>query len=673
MIFERLFAPLRIKNLTLKNRTIMTAFQTNFAQDGKAGARFREFYWKRAEGGAALLIVGGARFDRYGAAGHDFLSIENDSFLPELQLFTAGVHQRGAKTAIQLYHAGRYTKEKNLPAGEKALAPSAVYSTYTREVAKEASVEELQEVIRRWAEGADRAKRAGFDAVEIVGSAGYLISQFLSPLTNQRTDQYGGSWENRTRFPLEVLAAVRKAVGPDFPILFRIAGNDFMPGSNTNREAVAFARLLEAAGVDMISVTGGWHETRVPQLPGEVPPGCFAYLAAAVKEAVSVPVVVSNRINDPVVAEEILAMEQADCIGMSRTLVADPDWPRKTACGQLSAIRPCVACNQGCLANTFFGRPVCCLANGEAGYEDEVELPPAEHPKKLLVVGGGPAGLEAALRLAQKGHQVTLWEAGDHLGGHLPVAAAPPGKGDFLHLLTYWEHMLRENGVQVETGRRAEESAILAGGFDGVVLATGSQPRTIPLPAEAGSLPIYMAEEVLSGKRIPGKRVVIVGGGAVGCETAEFLARQGTLSPEQLYFLAIHRAEQPEVLAEKLDHSAREIAIVEVAPKIGSGFDPGCGWPVLDDLKRLGVTQYPSSQITKISSDTVSFVQQVDGTEVLRELPCDALVLSVGYVADQELYHRLEGKLPVYLLGDASKPRRVLDAVHEAVLLAARL
>ena len=182
-----------------------------------------------------------------------------------------------------------------------------------------------------------------------------------------------------------------------------------------------------------------------------------------------------------------------------------------------------------------------------------------------------------------------------------------------------------------------------------------------------------MAEEVLSGKRIPGKRVVIVGGGAVGCETAEFLARQGTLSPEQLYFLAIHRAEQPEVLAEKLDHSAREIAIVEVAPKIGSGFDPGCGWPVLDDLKRLGVTQYPSSQITKISSDTVSFVQQVDGTEVLREFPCDALVLSVGYVADQELYHRLEGKLPVYLLGDASKPRRVLDAVHEAVLLAARL
>ena len=376
MIFERLFAPLQTKNLTLKNRIIMTAFQTNFAQDGKAGARFREFYWKRAEGGAALLIVGGARFDRYGAAGHDFLSIENDSFLPELQLFTAGVHQRGAKTAIQLYHAGRYTKEKNLPAGEKALAPSAVYSTYTREVAKEASVEELQEVIRRWAEGADRAKRAGFDAVEIVGSAGYLISQFLSPLTNQRTDQYGGSWENRTRFPLEVLAAVRKAVGPDFPILFRIAGNDFMPGSNTNREAVAFARLLEAAGVDMISVTGGWHETRVPQLPGEVPPGCLAYLAAAVKEAVSVPVVVSNRINDPVVAEEILAMEQADCIGMSRTLVADPDWPRKTACGQLSAIRPCVACNQGCLANTFFGRPVCCLANGEAGYEDEVELPP---------------------------------------------------------------------------------------------------------------------------------------------------------------------------------------------------------------------------------------------------------------------------------------------------------
>lgn len=673
MVFERLFSPLQTKHLTLKNRIIMTALQTNFAQGGRAGARFREFYWRRAEGGAALLIVGGARFDRYGAAGHDFLSIEDDSFLPDLQVFTEGVHQRGAKVAIQLYHAGRYTKRKNLPAGEKALAPSAVYSSYTQEVAKEASAEELQEVIRRWAEGADRARRAGFDAVEIVGSAGYLISQFLSPLTNQRTDQYGGSWENRTRFPLEVLSAVREAVGPDFPILFRIAGNDFMPGSNTNQEAVAFARLLDASGVDMISVTGGWHETRVPQLPGEVPPGCFAYLAASVKEAVSVPVVVSNRINEPVLAERILAMEQADCIGMSRTLVADPDWPKKVACDQLCAIRPCVACNQGCLANTFFGKPVCCLANGEAGYEDEVLPLPTKAPKRLLVVGGGPAGLEAALRLSQRGHQVTLWEAEGHLGGHLLVAAAPPGKETFLRLLTYWEHMLQKSGVQVETGRRAEAEAVLSGGFDGVVLATGSQPRTLPLHVEAGSIPIYMAEEVLSGKWIPGKRVVVLGGGAVGCETADFLARQGALSPEQLYFLAIHRAEQPEVLARELDRSAREIAILDVAPRIGSGFDPGCGWPILDDLKRLGISQYPSSRITKVSYETVSFVQQVDGVEVPRELPCDALILSVGYTPDQELYRRLEGKLPVYLLGDAVKPRRVLDAIREAVLLAARL
>lgn len=651
----------------------MTALQTNYAHDGVAGPRFREFYWRRAEGGAALLIVGGARFDRYGAAGHDFLSIEDDCFLPELQVFTQGVHQRGAKVAIQLYHAGRYTKEKNLPKGEKALAPSAIYSSYTREVAKEATVEELQEVIHRWAEGADRAKRAGFDAVEIVGSAGYLISQFLSPVTNQRTDRYGGSWENRTRFPLEVLSAVRQTVGPEFPILFRIAGNDFIPGSNTNKEAVAFARLLDEAGVDMISVTGGWHETRVPQLPGEVPPGCFAYLAAAVKRAVSAPVVVSNRIREPALAERILAMEQADCIGLSRVLIADPDWPIKAARDQAAEIRPCVACNQGCLANTFFGRPICCLANGEAGYEDSLPHAAANTFQKFLVVGGGPGGMETALRLAQKGHSVTLWEESDHLGGHLQVAAAPPGKEDFLRLLDHWTHMLPKYGVHIEVSRTADADSVLAGGFDAVIIATGSHPRTISLPIDGPNQSICMAEDVLSEKIIPGRRVVIIGGGAVGCETADYLARQGTLTPEQLYFLSIHDAERPEVLSQNLNHSDREISILDVAPKIGSGFDPGCGWPILDDLDRLEVLKYPASTLTKISSDIVTFTQEIDGHEVLRAIPYDTIVLSVGYISNQTLYQQLEGKLPVYLLGDAQKPRRVLDAIHEATVLAARL
>lgn len=673
MKLTRLFSPLRVNQMTLKNRIIMTAFQTNFCQEGKATARFRSFYWKRAEGGAGLLIVGGARFDPYGAAGHDFLSLEDDRFLPELRIFTDGVHQRGAKTAVQLYHAGRYTREKNLPPGEKALAPSAVYASYTREVAREASVEELQTVIRRWAEGAERAKRAGFDAVEIVGSAGYLISQFLSPLTNRRTDRYGGSWENRTRFPLEVLAAVRQAVGPDYPVLFRIGGNDFMPGSNTSREAVAFAKLLEQGGADLISVTGGWHETKVPQLPGEVPPGCFTYLAALVKEAVTVPVVASNRIHDPMLAERVLAMGQADAIGMARALVADPDWPQKAAANRWETIRPCVSCNQGCLANTFFGRPVCCLANGMAGYEDTLSLPPVAEPKRLLVVGGGPGGMEAALRLSQRGHQVTLWEEKEQLGGRLPAVGAPPGKEDFLRLCRYWVHMLQTSNVEIRTGHKAEAWEILEGQFDAVVLATGAIPKTIPLPAHGETMPVYLAEDVLCGKEIPGKNVVIVGGGAVGCETADFLARQGTLSPEQLFFLTIHQAETPEFLAQQLDHSSRNIAILDIAPKIGTGFDPGCGWPVCNELKRLHVRQYPSSRLIHLSTSQLSFVQKEGEGETVHEIPCDTLILAVGYRTDSALYDALVGKLPVYLIGDAQKPGRVLDAVHQAIMLASQL
>lgn len=674
MVPQRLFQPITVNGMELKNRIVMTALQTNYAPQGIATPTFRSFYWERAEGGAGLVIVGGARFEACGAAGPDFLSLEDDCFLPELRIFTEGMHARGAKTAVQLYHAGRYTKSKYLPDGVSALAPSAVYSPYTRETAREATAEELKQIVRRWAEGADRAKRAGFDGVEIVGSAGYLISQFLSPLTNLRTDEYGGSWENRTRFPLEVLDAVRKAVGPEFPILFRIAGNDFVPGSNTNREAVAFAALLERHGADLISVTGGWHETRVPQLPGEVPPAGFAYLAEAVKRAVSIPVIASNRIADPAAAELVLALEQADLVGMARPLIADPDWPQKAEGDRAGEIRPCVACNQGCLAGTFFGKPIRCLVNARAGGETKGLSPLAATPKHILVVGGGPAGMEFALRAANRGHQIELWERSHRLGGQLHMAAVPPGKQEFQKLIAYYERILPLAGVKISLDREARCNEILEQQFDVVVTATGIRPKPCPLPFTAQQPTVVSAHDVLAGRVVPGRNTVILGGGAVGCETARYLARQGTLSPQQLYFLATNHAEQPEVLERLLKQSSRNVSIVEAREKIGSGFDPGCGWPVIDDLKRLSVSVYTVAQVHAVTADTVTIRRGREDHAESVTLPCDTLVLAIGSLPEQTLHHKLRhAGVETYLLGDALRPARAMDAIHQAFDLAARI
>lgn len=331
MEYQHLFQPLTVNGMRLKNRICMTAMHLNYCAEtaGRPSEQFKRFYFARAEGGAALITVGGCRFSPEGAVGRGFISLEDDSFIAPWREFNEEMHRRGARVAVQLYHAGRYSRQARIPEGMTAWAPSAVYASYTGETAKEMTLEEIHIVIQRAAAAARRAREAGFDAVELLASAGYLVTQFLSPLTNRRNDPYGGSVENRCRFPRELLTAVRRAVGPDYPVLVRMSGSDFVPGSNTNAEAVQFARIYEKFGADMLSVTGGWHETRVPQLPGEVPHGGFVYLARAVKEAVSIPVIAAKRIQDPGLAEEILAMEQADCVGMSRTLLADPEWPRK--------------------------------------------------------------------------------------------------------------------------------------------------------------------------------------------------------------------------------------------------------------------------------------------------------------------------------------------------------
>ena len=670
--FHHLFSPLTVNGLELKNRILMPAFHMKYADHGYATDRLKEFYYERAKGGAAMILVGGMRIDDLGGdIGLDSLS--DDSFIEGYQELVKGIHQRGAKVGAQLYHAGRYMRSSSMPDHLPGLSASSTFSGFSRETSREMSVEDIRLTQYKWAEAAVRAKKAGFDAVEIIACTGYLICQFLSEITNKRTDEYGGSLENRCRFGQEVVQAVRRAVGPDYPVFMRITGNDFMPGGAGFTETVAFAKAVEEAGVDLLNVTGGWHETQIPQITGDVPPGTYTYLAHQIKQAVKIPVSASNRINDPYVAEEVLALGKSDMVSMARALLADPQWPNKVREGRLCEIRKCMGCNQGCLANSFFDKPGECLVNGKAGREYLFRDKPApEKVKKILVVGGGPGGAEAAVNLAQRGHQVTLWEKSDRIGGQLPLVAAPSGKRDFMELIGYYENMLAKSGVEVVCNKEADASEAAAGGFDVVITATGIIPKTMPLPNDDGSVPVYTAHQILAKEVIPGKNVVIIGGGTVGCETAHVLAEAGTLTPEQYHFLCIHHAENREFLDDLMNHSLRNISIVEILPKIGKGFDPGTAWPLLQGLDRMGVKKYPNTKVLSVKDKVVTVERTAkDGAVSVIEIPCDIIILAVGAVPNDKLYRELEGKVPeLYNLGDSSGIGKVLTAVRDAVDLA---
>ncbi len=687
MRYERLFLPIKIRNLELKNRIIMPAIHLMYNMDGYANARFNEFYWRRAEGGAGLIFTGGCRFDEYGGS-PGVMSLETDDFILSYREFTDGMHKRGAKVGVQLYHAGAYA-HSIANDGREALAPSAILSKFTKEMPREMTREEMRVIISKWAQAAKRAQSAGFDIVEIIASAGYLISQFLSPKTNRRTDEYCGSWENRTRFPLEVIAAVRQAVGDDFPISVRIAGNDLVPESNTNTEAVMFAKLLETAGVDMINVTGGWHESAIPQLTGELPRGGFTYLTAAVRDAVSIPVAASNRLGDPLTAEKTLALGKSDLVSLGRPLIADPDWPKKAQNGESDIIRRCVACNQGCLAKTFFAEPVECLVNGFAGREFELKIHRTKESKQILVLGAGVAGCEFAVQAALRGHNVTVWEKSDRIGGQLHLAAAPHAKREFLNLSAYYTAAFRKLGIELLLNKNAELYEIKTAGFDVVVTATGNTPKNISLPGKS-SIPVYSYADILSGRVIAGRNVVIVGGAAVGCETADYLAYEAALSPEELYFMLSQRSETPEKVLEMIDKTRRNIAIVDIA-KIGTGFEQGTAWPLLKELNRFGVGQYPFAKILEVTDTSVEIeaVEQKSREQKTLEresgitapdkllhisLPCDTIVIAAGANPNNELYNALKSDIhEIYNIGDSLQVGKISDAVSQAIELVGRL
>lgn len=668
---SKLYSPGKIRQVEFKNRLVMAPMALGYCNKGLITDRMVEFFRLRARGGVGLIILGALQVDPIHKTEYDAVYINDDSTILGLRRLTDAVHEEKGKIFGQLFHAGRYARSKEYN-GMEAIAPSAVPSKYTGETPRELTVQEIADLISYFADGAKRAVQAGFDGVEIITNSGYLIGQFLSSVTNKRTDRYGGDLNGRMTFLLEVVAAVRVAVGLDFPITVRLGGNDFMEGGNTNFVVRQIAIALERAGIDALSVTGGWHETHVPQITMEVPPGAYSYLGRGIKEFVTIPVIMSNRMNIQM-AEKNVDEGNADFIAMARPFIADPELVYKALQGKYKDIRPCVACNQGCLDRIMSHTAVECLCNAEAGREYELSqgstlpsLVRSSHPERILVIGAGVGGLEYARMAASRGHFVTIWEQESHPGGQIEVASTPPGRQDFVNLVKYLANACVKLGVNIEYQKQATQETVLEkvreGVYERVVIATGAKPICPSFSIEEGAK-VVQAWDVLKKQTEVGSRVVIVGAGAVGVETALMLAEIGTLDSKTLRHLMLYRAETPDELYRLLTHGSKHITLVEMSDSIGKDIGSSSRWSMLGRLKQFHVETLKKTKVVSIMKDGVI----LDRPEGQMLIPADTVVLAVGSCANNSLYQELQKNIDnLSIIGDASKPRRILDAIREA-------
>jgi 2,4-dienoyl-CoA reductase (NADPH2) len=660
MEIVKLLEPITINGLEIPNRTVMPSMGLAYTNDYTLTDRFKAFYRERAEGGVGLMTIGPIAIDKAGSA--PFMpALFEDQYVEPMKRFIEELHRdTDAKIANQLIHLGRAAW--SIISGVPSIAPSPMPSKLSGETPKEMTREDIEDVQQAYVQAARRSREAGFDFVEILACTGYLISQFLSPVTNKRTDEYGGSIENRMRFGLEVIARVRQELGKDFPLGIRIAGNDFMEGGHTNEESATFAAEAEKAGVDAVNVTGGWHETYIPQLNTGVPPGTYVYLARGIKDRVGVPVFASNRLGDPYVAERAVRSGACDMVCWGRPLIADPELPNKVKEGRFDEIVPCIACNQGCFDSIFGASAVFCVLNPRAGRELEVNVRKTEKPKRVMVAGGGPAGMEFALTAAQAGHDVTLYEKEDSLGGQINLAKASPGKAELGKITDSMRGRMKRHGVKVELGCALTPETIEKEKPDVLAVASGARPLEMSVPG-IDKPHVHCAWDVLMERVADiGKNVVIVGGNATGCETAHFLTAMGTPDPAVFTFLMYHTAENPESAKKLLHNAGRTITVVEMVQRLAGNVGRSARWPLMKSLKMMGVNLRRECKLLEIRDDSV-LVETEEGRE---SLPADTVIMAVGSRSVNDLAPAVmtEG-VKVVTLGDAKEPRKLTEAIRE--------
>ncbi|TFH10427.1 MAG: hypothetical protein E4H14_02530 [Candidatus Thorarchaeota archaeon] len=627
----KLWESVSIGNMKLENRLVMLATHLGYCdEDGKVTDKLLKFYEERARYRPGLIVVGGCYTEHLGMSGPTMIGISRDDHVEGLKQLTDTIHAFKVPVAAQLYHAGRYAH--SLVLGQQAVSASATKCRLTREISRELSINEIQKTISNFSVAAKRAKDAGFDAVEILGSAGYIINQFLAKATNQRTDEYGGNLGSRFRFPLEIVAEVRNAVGPEFPILYRMSGEDFVPDGLTLADNQKFAPRLVDAGVDCLDVTGGWHETRVPQITMDVPRGHYAYLAEGIAEVVDVPVVACNRINSVTVAEHILNIGKVQLIGMSRGFIADPELPQKAREGNRSLTRLCIGCNQGCLDHVFMMESVTCAINPLAGYEGTKSLGPPSSGK-IAVVGGGPAGMEVSRVLALRGFDVTLFEELHRLGGLLNLAAKIQGRGEFAAYVSYMIRELKHLNVDIRLENLVTANTIAAEDFDCTICATGTVAGAPPIDGVEMSH-VTSAYDAISLDLSDLGDVVVLGGGALGCYAALYLSSR-----------------------------ADSVQIVEADEAIGVDLGRTSRWVILKALKERDIDIHLNMEVVQIESKKVI----VNQDEKFHHITAKTIILATRPQPRDRLIRQLEKKcLRFEKAGSVKKPMDLLDTIHGA-------
>ena len=633
--YPHLLAPLTLGSITLPNRVIMGSMHLGLEEAPGGFERMAAFYAERARGGVGLIVTGGISPN---AAGRPFpggAMLTNDDEAAQHRIVTQAVHEAGGRIAMQILHFGRYAYHP------EAVAPSTIQAPISPVVPHALTGAEVEATIADYVRCALLARSAGYDGVEIMASEGYFINEFIARHTNHRTDEWGGTYANRMRLPLEIVRQVRAAVGPDFILIFRLSMLDLVPDGSTFEEVVELAQAVEAAGASIINTGIGWHEARIPTIATPVPRGAFTWVTKKLMGHVSIPLVTSNRINTAEKAEQVLADGCADLVSMARPFLADPDFVRKAATGLPQAINTCIGCNQACLDHSFALKPTSCLVNPRAAHETLLKITPARTPKRVAVVGGGPAGLAAALTAAQCGHAVTLYDGADRLGGQLNVAREVPGKQEFDETLRYFTYQLAEHGVRVHLNTWVTPDVLADA--EVVLVATGVTPRVPDLPGVDHPMVVgYL--EVLRGAVEVGQRVAILGAGGIGFDVAEFLTDDGLDTSRDVgAFLASwgvdaeHHA--PGGLIAPTPHTARrEVTLLQrKTSKVGAGLGKTTGWIHRAELAKRGVTMIAGAAYDRIDDEGLHYL--LDDEKLV--LPVDTIVLCTGQDSERELYEDL--------------------------------